>query len=114
MLAPILFNPWVSVRKYAVDPLLVNKFYCAEEYIFGVPFQALSTSKGEIGWWWLLLLLLLKFILHHVALYHASNVEAYVTKGDVGNESTSRELRSTPHLMPIDDKSMKKVYSNVP
>ena len=59
-------------------------------------------------------LLLFKFVLHHIASYKASKFGSYVTKVDVGNESLSRELWSSPHLMPMDEKSMKKLYPNVP
>ena len=39
---------------------------------------------------------------------------AYVTKADVSNESTSRELWSGPQLMPKDENSTKQVYPNAP
>ena len=35
-------------------------------------------------------------------------IQVYITEGDVGNESTTRELWSSPHLMPIDETSRKK------
>ena len=47
------------VRRYAIDALLVNKFHCAEEYTFTMPFPSLSISKGELRWWWLLILIML-------------------------------------------------------
>ena len=58
-------------------------------------------------------MLLLKFMIHHIASYNAFKFGAYVTKGDVGNESTSRESWSSQHQMSIDEKSTKKVYPNV-
>ena len=45
----------------------------------------------------------------HIASQNASKVGAYVTKGDVGNESTSKKLLSSPHVMPIDEKIKKNV-----
>ena len=50
--------------------------------------------------------------LHHIIQYVQS--WAYVTKGDVGNGSTSRELWSGPHLMPKTRIQQKKVYPTAP
>ena len=71
-----------------------------------------------VGQWQLgalfLLLLLLKFILHHIASHNASKFGAYVTKGDVGNESTPMESWSSPQLMSMDEKSTKKSVYQCP
>ena len=45
--------------RYAIDALLVNKFYCAEEYTFVMLFQSLSISKGDLRWFSLLILIML-------------------------------------------------------
>ena len=54
----------VGVHRHAIDFLLVNKFHCAEEYIFAMPFQPLSISYREIRWLWLLLLILIMLVVH--------------------------------------------------
>ena len=97
--------PYMEIGTWVVVPCECE---CSRLKGWGV--KAATFQPSGVEELHVLLLLLFKSILHHIASYNASKFGACVTKGDVSNESTSRELWSSPlnFSVPIYNKNRNK------